>query len=94
MIVRSLPVSELRANLASVLSDVEAGQRVLLTRHDRVVAALVPPSGEGLTPLEARAAALLADIAREAPNDDLPPVVEHPSIDPKQWVAEIMADRG
>ena len=94
MAVTSIPVSQLRANLAKVLSEVESGGRILLTRHDRVVAALVPPNTDAPTPLEAKAAELLADLGRKAQGTDLPPVVENPSIDPEEWVDDIMADRG
>lgn len=92
--VTSIPVSQLRANLAKVLAEVESGDRILLTRHDRVVAALVPPNTDAPTPLEARAAELLADLGRRTQGSDLPPVVENPSVDPQQWVDDIMADRG
>ena len=89
-----MPVSELRANLAAVIASVEHGQRILLTRHDRVVAALVPPSSGAPTALEARAAELLAELLTPETGEDLPPVVGQPSIDPQEWVAEISAARG
>lgn len=77
-----------------MLAEVEAGGRILLTRHDRVVAALVPPNADAPTPLESRAAELLADLTRSMDGAELPPVVENPTIDPRQWVADIMANRG
>lgn len=89
----SIPVSQLRAHLASVIAAVEGGQRVLLTRHDRVVAALVPPAEPAPTPLEARAAHLLAALSASPSGDGLPNVVERPSLDPERWVAEIIAGR-
>jgi prevent-host-death family protein len=93
MPVTTLPVSELRANLAAVLTAVEAGQRILLTRHDKIVAALVPPGADPPSPLEARAAQLLADLIGADAADGLPDVVQNPAIDPAEWTAEITAAR-
>jgi len=93
MSVTTLPVAELRAQLAAALTAVESGERILLTRHDRVVAALVPPDADAPSPLETRAAQLLAQLTRTESDGELPEVVEQPAIDPVQWAAEIAAAR-
>jgi prevent-host-death family protein len=41
--VREIGVQELKANLSSVLDDVEGGERVRVTRRGRYVADLLPP---------------------------------------------------
>jgi prevent-host-death family protein len=40
---RSIPASAAKSRLAEWLRAVEAGERILITRHGRAVAALVPP---------------------------------------------------
>ena len=42
--MRAVTSTELRQNVFSLLSDVENGERVLVTRHGRVVAELSPPA--------------------------------------------------
>ena len=48
--VRSIPLRELRNDVARVLRDVEAGESVQVTVRGRVVAELHPPRRRTLTP--------------------------------------------
>ena len=93
MATRTLSISDLRAHLAAAIEQVEAGDRLLLTRHDRVVAALVPPDAGPLSPLEERAAALLAQLGAPATETGLPEVVADPELDVEEWVSEVRAAR-
>lgn len=89
---RTLPVSELRSHLAAAIADVESGERILLTRHDRVVAALVPPTADPPSPVETHAAELLARLLAPAA-EPLPPVIDAPEADTSAWVEEIRGAR-
>lgn len=87
-----MPVTELRAHLSTVIASVEAGDRVLLTRHDKVVAALVPAPQDTPSALELAAAELLVRITQPA-SGELPAVVASPTLDPATWVEEIYEAR-
>lgn len=87
-----MPVTALRAHLATVIASVEAGDRVLLTRHDKVVAALVPATADAPSALERAAAELLTRITQPV-SKELPEVVASPTIDPTEWVQEIYEAR-
>lgn len=61
-----MTAAEVKARILAVLDDVAAGDEVVITKHGRVVARLVPASG----PLAGRR--FLAETARTAaPDDDL-----------------------
>jgi prevent-host-death family protein len=45
--VRRVPVREAKAKLTELLRAVEAGEQVVVTRHGKAVAQLVPPVEEG-----------------------------------------------
>lgn len=94
MATHTVPISELRAHLAAAIAQVEAGERLLLTRHDRVVAALVPPQAGAPSAIEERAAELLVALTRaDAEADNLPDVVDVPTLDVTSWVTEIRQAR-
>ena len=100
MATHTVPISELRAHLAAAIAQVEAGERLLLTRHDRVVAALVPPQAGAPSAIEERAAELLvaltpaaADADADAAAENLPDVLDVPTLDVTSWVTEIRQAR-
>lgn len=41
--MKKIAIHELKQNLSAAVSDAESGQTLLITRHRRVVARLVPP---------------------------------------------------
>lgn len=42
--MKKVPLHELKRRLSALVSEVEAGESFLVTRHKRVVAQLVPPT--------------------------------------------------
>ncbi|MEN3358909.1 MAG: hypothetical protein V7637_2891 [Mycobacteriales bacterium] len=93
--VESLPVSEARAKLPELLTRVEGGDAITITRHGRAVAILVPPE---LWHRRSRAAVLedarkireMLDEARAVPL----PATGGLSVErAEELVAEIRADR-
>jgi prevent-host-death family protein len=93
--VESVPVSEARAKLPELLTRVEGGDAITITRHGRAVAILVPPE---LWHRRSRAAVLedarkireMLDEARAVP---LPATGGLSAERAEELVAEIRADR-
>lgn len=48
--MKSVPIYVLKQELASIIAEAEAGGEVLITRHNKPVARLIPPGGEHLHP--------------------------------------------
>lgn len=67
--MRSITVAELRQNPTSALNEVAAGESLVVTKHRRPVARLVPPDDEALVnviPARETGPARLADRTRRA----------------------------
>jgi prevent-host-death family protein len=91
----STGVRELKDNLSKYIRRVEAGERIAITAHGRVVAELVPPgAGTGAAP--SRFDELVASGAIRAPLEAGDPTEGWPDIDlPKGTAADLIdADRG
>jgi prevent-host-death family protein len=56
-------IRELKDNLSHYIRRVEAGERVAVTAHGRVVAELVPPTGTSRRPASRLQALILAGVA-------------------------------
>jgi prevent-host-death family protein len=48
LMVKTVQIQELKRSLSQFVDEAETGARILVTRHGRPVAALVPPPGEGV----------------------------------------------
>lgn len=89
-------IRELKDNLSAYIRRVEAGERVLVTAHGRVVAELVPPG----TGAEARSAGrwdeLMASGVLHAPAESGDPFEDWPTIRlPRGSAADLIdSDRG
>ncbi len=55
--MREVGAFEAKTKLGQLLDRVEAGEEIVITRHGKVVARLVPPGGPGIDRERARAAA-------------------------------------
>src|SRR5436189_4896544 len=91
--MKSLGIRELRNNLSRYIRRVEAGERIAVTAHGRIVAELGPPSGRdpgrALTKLDALIAAGLA-----RPPLEFGPLVENwPDIRLPKGTAQHLIDR-
>jgi prevent-host-death family protein len=88
-------VRELKDNLSRFIRRVEAGERIAVTAHGRVVAELVPPATPG-QPRQSRWDELLASGALRAPLEAGDPFEDWPDIRlPRGTAAALIdADRG
>jgi prevent-host-death family protein len=88
-------VRELKDNLSRYIRRVEAGERIAVTAHGRVVAELVPPATTG-PPRQSRWDDLLASGALRAPLEAGDPFEDWPDIRlPRGTAAALIdADRG
>jgi len=89
-------IRELKDNLSAYIRRVEAGERVSVTAHGRVVAELVPP-GTGVEPTSAgRWDELMASGVLHAPAESGDPFEDWPAIHlPRGIAAELIdSDRG
>jgi prevent-host-death family protein len=74
--MRTIAVSDLRANLMNILKDIEHGTSIDITSRGKVIAKLVPPENSQIT-----AQKKLAELAKTAViNDIISPIDE-------QWEA-------
>jgi len=92
----STGIRALRNGLSRFVRQAEAGERIAVTAHGRVIAELVPPGGGSGTAVGSRYDALVAaGIIEPAAEPDLVPV-EWPRIEtPGGTVAQLIdADRG
>ena len=46
--MKTVQIQELKRHLSALVDEAEAGEQIVVTRHNRVVAWLVPPPHEGL----------------------------------------------
>ncbi|WP_192363569.1 type II toxin-antitoxin system Phd/YefM family antitoxin [Mesorhizobium mediterraneum] len=46
----NIPIAEAKAKLSELVSRAQAGEEIVLTRHGKVVARLVPPASPDLLP--------------------------------------------
>ncbi|MBZ9679786.1 MULTISPECIES: type II toxin-antitoxin system Phd/YefM family antitoxin [unclassified Mesorhizobium] len=46
----NVSIAEAKAKLSELISRAEAGEEIVLTRHGKIAARLVPPLGENLLP--------------------------------------------
>jgi prevent-host-death family protein len=92
----STGIRELKNGLSRFVRQAEAGERIAVTAHGRVIAELVPPGRGSRGVVRKRYDALVAaGIIEPAADPDLPPV-EWPRIEtPTGTVAQLIdADRG
>lgn len=89
-------IRELKDNLSRYVRQAEAGQRVAITAHGRVVAELAPPAGRVASRGGSRLQALVAAGIAQAPTEAGDPTEGWPSIRlPKGTVTALIdADRG
>lgn len=63
--MKTISVGELRQNPTAALAEVEAGETYRITRHNREIGRIVPPTaGLVLTPPKRRGGTRLADLPR------------------------------
>jgi prevent-host-death family protein len=92
----STGIRELKNGLSRFVRQAEAGERIAVTAHGRVIAELVPPSRGSRAAVGKRYDVLVAaGIIEPAADPDLPPA-EWPAIEtPTGTVAQLIdADRG
>jgi prevent-host-death family protein len=91
----SVGIRELKDNLSRYIRRIEAGERIAITAHNRVVAELVPPSSQRKTP-PTRFDELVASGVIRAPLEAGDPTEDWPDIRlPPGTAAELIAaDRG
>jgi prevent-host-death family protein len=89
-------IRELKNNLSRYIRRVEAGQRIAVTAHGRVVAELVPPGTAGRTSPASRWDALIAAGVLHPPEERGDPFEDWPDIRlPHGAAAQLIdADRG
>lgn len=94
-IVASTGIRELKDNLSRYIRRIEAGERIAITAHGRVVAELVPP-GTTKTGAPTRFDELVASGVIRAPLEPGDPTERWPDIElPPGTAAELIdADRG
>ncbi len=63
--MREIGAFEAKTKLGQLLDRVEAGEEIVITRHGKVVAKLVPPDGPGIDRERARAAARRTRVMRK-----------------------------
>ena len=95
LVVTSTSIRELKDNLSRYIRRIEAGERIAITAHGRVVAELVPP-GAKTTCTPSRFDELLASGVIRPPLEAGDPTEDWPDIalPPGTAVALIDADRG
>jgi prevent-host-death family protein len=64
--MREIQASEAKAHLASLLDDVERGETLVITRHGRPIARIVPDGGRRQAAVD-RALAEIAEFRKTAP---------------------------
>ena len=91
----STGIRELKDNLSRYIRRIEAGERVAITAHGRVVAHLVPPDKSG-TAQRSRFDELVAEGVIRGPLEPGDPLEEWPDIRlPRGTAAELIdSDRG
>ncbi len=89
----SLSVSELRANLAATLDAVERGERVLVTKHNRIVATIHGVETPMLSPIEVRTAEILAGFMGQEGGRTIPPMVSGSAEYARELEEAVRADR-
>ena len=89
-------IRELKDNLSRYIRRIEAGERISVTAHGRVVAELVPPGGRGRTSPGTRWEELLASGSLHPPAEAGYPFEDWPDIRlPPGTAAELIdSDRG
>lgn len=89
-------IRELKDNLSRYIRRIEAGERISVTAHGRVVAELVPPRGRGRTSLGTRWDELLASGILHPPLEAGDPFEDWPDIRlPPGTAADLIdSDRG
>ena len=92
----STGVRQLKDNLSRYIRRVEAGQRIAITAHGRVVAELVPPGSKAPSRKSSRFDELVASGAIRPPLEHGDPAENWPRIRlPRGTAAELIdADRG
>jgi antitoxin (DNA-binding transcriptional repressor) of toxin-antitoxin stability system len=89
-------IRELKDNLSRYIRRIEAGERIAVTAHGRVVAELVPPGGGSRASIKSRWEELLAAGILRPPVEDGDPFEGWPDIRlPSGTAAELIeSDRG
>jgi antitoxin (DNA-binding transcriptional repressor) of toxin-antitoxin stability system len=89
-------IRELKDNLSRYIRRIEAGERISVTAHGRIVAELVPPGGRGHTSQGSRWEELLASGVLHAPVEAGDPFEDWPEIRlPPGTAADLIdSDRG
>lgn len=89
-------IRELKNNLSRYIRRIEAGERVSVTAHGRVVAELVPAGQRGAAARRSRWEALIASGVLHPPSEPGDPFEDWPDIRlPKGTAAELIdSDRG
>lgn len=89
-------IRELKDNLSHYIRRVEAGERVAVTAHGRIVAELVPPAAGARGRSSSRLQALIAAGIAEPPAETGDPTAGWPTLRlPRGTVAALVdADRG
>jgi prevent-host-death family protein len=89
-------IRELKDNLSHYIRRVEAGERVAITAHGRIVAEIVPPSAGGVGRPTSRLERLIAAGAAELPTETGDPTRGWPKLHlPRGTAAALVdADRG
>jgi prevent-host-death family protein len=92
----STGIRELKDNLSRYIRRIEAGERVAITAHGRVVAELVPPGTTSRTDRRTRFDELVAEGVIRPPLESGAPLEEWPDIRlPRGTVADLIdTDRG
>jgi prevent-host-death family protein len=89
-------IRELKDNLSRYIRRIEAGERIAITAHGRVVAELVPPGAAAKSSVSSRFEALVAAGVIRPPLESGDPTEDWPDIRlPPGTAAELIdADRG
>lgn len=69
--MRTIPIVEAKSHFSALLSEVEAGEEIAITKHGRIVARIVPDKPRMAADVF-RAFWNESDIDLEAPSDPLP----------------------
>jgi prevent-host-death family protein len=96
LIVISTGIRELKDNLSRYIRRIEAGERIAITAHGRVVAELVPPGTKAAAGMPSRFDELVASGVIRPPLEAGDPTEDWPDIGlPAGTAAELIdADRG
>jgi prevent-host-death family protein len=89
-------IRDLKDNLSRYIRRIEAGERIAVTAHGRVVAELVPPGGDAQAPSRSRWEELIAAGILHPPAEAGDPFEDWPDIRlPPGTAAELIdSDRG